>query len=77
MKRTVLVIGATGNQGNSVVRHLIKDRGFVVRALVRKLDSVKAKELLDLGVHLVRGDLEDVNSLVNAMSGCGEKYECC
>jgi uncharacterized protein YbjT (DUF2867 family) len=33
-KRIILVTGATGAQGGSVVRHLLEDGTFSVRALV-------------------------------------------
>ncbi len=68
--QTILVIGATGQQGGSVVRHLLKDGTFKVRALVRYVNSDKAQELLNHGVELVTGDLNDVDSLTSAMNGC-------
>lgn len=64
----VLVVGATGNQGGAVARRLI-ERGHKVRALTRKKDSHKAKELMKLGAEIVEGDLGDVSSLQNAMDG--------
>ncbi|MFX1477335.1 MAG: NmrA/HSCARG family protein [Promethearchaeota archaeon] len=64
----VLVVGATGNQGGAVARRLI-ERGHKVRALTRKKDSHKAKELVKLGVEIVEGDFGDVSSLQNAMEG--------
>ena len=33
--KTILIIGATGNQGGAVARHLLQRGQFVVRALVR------------------------------------------
>ncbi|ASS53993.1 SDR family oxidoreductase [Rhizobium leguminosarum] len=61
---TILVTGATGNVGRQVVEHLVK-RGADVRALVR--DPSKAEFPADVSV--VQGDLLDVDSLRNAMSG--------
>ena len=61
---TILVIGATGNVGGNVVENLIK-RGADVRALVR--DPAKAD--LPASISVVQGDLLDVDSLRNAMSG--------
>ena len=67
MKKTILVIGATGQQGGSVVRHLVNDGSFKVRALVRSLDKVKEHST---DVQYVVGDLNDVESLCNAMKNC-------
>lgn len=33
--QTILVTGATGNQGGAVARHLLQHRNFTVRAFVR------------------------------------------
>lgn len=65
---TVLVLGATGLQGGAVAREL-RSRGREVRALVRTPDSPAARRLVDLGVVLVRGDLDDPASVAAAMSG--------
>jgi len=64
----ILVAGATGKQGGSVVRHL-QARGFRIRALTRDPDSDKARWLKDAGVNLVRGDLTDAASLRPALEG--------
>ncbi|HWC95751.1 MAG TPA: NmrA/HSCARG family protein [Candidatus Sulfopaludibacter sp.] len=62
----VLVTGATGHQGGAVLRHL-RMRGFPVRALTRDPNQQKARDLAGPGVDLVRGDLDDRNSLVRAL----------
>jgi len=61
---TILVTGATGTVGRSVVEQLIQ-RGADVRALVR--DPAKAS--FPAGVTAVKGDLLDVESLRSAFSG--------
>ncbi|GAB3695688.1 NmrA/HSCARG family protein [Nocardiopsis oceani] len=66
--RTVLVTGATGTQGGAVARELLS-RGHTVRALVRDPDRAGAQELKGLGAELVRGDLDDADSLFRAMDG--------
>lgn len=63
---TVLVVGATGNQGGATARHL-RARGQRVRALVRDLTSPAAVALQEQGATLVRGDMEDPSSLHEAM----------
>jgi uncharacterized protein YbjT (DUF2867 family) len=67
-KGSVLVIGATGQQGGATVRHLL-ERGRTVHALVRDPDSVAAKALRVAGADLVAGDLDDPASLRTAMTG--------
>ncbi|MFE7840164.1 NmrA/HSCARG family protein [Streptomyces sp. NPDC057474] len=65
---TILVIGATGLQGGATARELVR-RGRAVSALVRDPRSAAARALADLGVTLVRGDLDDEASLRAAMEG--------
>jgi uncharacterized protein YbjT (DUF2867 family) len=65
---TVLVIGATGNQGGATARALL-DRGVAVRALIRDTHSDKAQALQERGAELVIGDLDDAASLVAAAEG--------
>jgi len=64
----VLVTGATGRQGGSVVRHMLS-QGWNLRALVRNPTADGAKSLTDRGVEVVRGDLEDPASLTNPLRG--------
>jgi uncharacterized protein YbjT (DUF2867 family) len=63
---TVLVTGATGRQGGSVVRHMLA-KGWKLRALTRDPASAAAKALIDRGVEVMRGDLEDPASLEKAV----------
>lgn len=67
-EKIFLVTGATGKQGGATVRHLLK-AGAKVRALTRKPDSKKAIELRNLGVEIVKGNLNDINSLEGAVNG--------
>ncbi|WP_347555733.1 NmrA/HSCARG family protein [Robbsia sp. KACC 23696] len=66
--KTVLVIGATGQQGGAVASAL-RQAGWPVRALVRDPHSAKAEALAASGVALVQGDLSDNASLRRAMVG--------
>jgi uncharacterized protein YbjT (DUF2867 family) len=68
--KTVLVSGATGRQGGAVVGHLL-ERGFPVRAITRDPERPAARALAARGVHVVKGDLEDVPSLRAALEGVG------
>ncbi|MGW1028274.1 NmrA/HSCARG family protein [Streptomyces sp. NPDC002577] len=67
-KGTVLVLGATGNQGGAVARELLR-RGWPVRALTRDPKSAKAQALVEAGAEVVAGDLDDPQSLDAALSG--------
>lgn len=66
--KTILVIGATGAQGGSVLRHL-RAAGWSVKALVRDPEKPTAKALAEQGVELVHGNLNDTESLIAAMNG--------
>ena len=60
----VLVVGGTGMLGGQVVTELLS-RGKRVRALVRPTSD--AKSLERAGVEIVRGDMMDPRSLLQAM----------
>jgi uncharacterized protein YbjT (DUF2867 family) len=67
-RRTILVSGATGQQGGAVVRHLLKN-GLQVRALTRHPDGAAAQALAALGAEVVKGDLNDRPSLDRGLAG--------
>ncbi|PSQ07882.1 NmrA/HSCARG family protein [Halobacteriales archaeon QS_6_71_20] len=61
---SVLVVGATGNQGGAVVDHLLaSERDFDVHGLTRDASSDAARKLADRGVTTVEGDLNDPETL--------------
>ena len=66
--QTVLVFGATGQQGGSVARALLH-RGWRVRALVRDPFSAGAAALAARGAELVVGTFEDRAAMRSAMAG--------
>ena len=72
-KRSVLVTGATGQQGGAVARALLS-RGHRVKALTRKPDSNAARRLVSAGADLVTGDLGDRASVRKAASGVGAVF---
>jgi uncharacterized protein YbjT (DUF2867 family) len=65
-KRPILVFGATGQQGGSVVTALRK-AGWPVRALVRDPLSSRSVTLRAAGVDLVQGSFADVDVLRDTM----------
>jgi uncharacterized protein YbjT (DUF2867 family) len=66
--KTILVFGATGQQGGAVAAAL-HAKGWQVRALLRDTDSARAKTLADSGVTLFSGDMADRGSIERAMAG--------
>lgn len=68
-ERVIVVLGATGAQGGAVVRSLIKDGQFKVRALTRDDTKEVAKKLSAQGVEVVKGDYTNVNDLDSVFKG--------
>lgn len=66
--QTILVTGATGNQGGAIARHLLQ-RGFTVRAFVRDPNKPAAQALKQAGAELLEGDLNDRTSLDRSLQG--------
>ena len=64
--KTILVTGATGQQGGAVARSLLA-KGQKVRMLTRSPE--KARELAAKGAEVARGDFEDPESLKEALKG--------
>ncbi|WP_443075298.1 NmrA/HSCARG family protein [Streptomyces sp. NBC_01483] len=71
--KTVLVTGATGNQGGATARHLLA-AGWRVRALVRDETAPAAAQLAAAGAELVRGNLDNRASLDAAIRGAYGVY---
>lgn len=65
--KKILVAGATGKQGSATVYELLQN-GFEVFALTRNPLSPEAEQLREAGAQLVKGDLEDVEVLKDALS---------
>ncbi|MBC7946854.1 MAG: NmrA/HSCARG family protein [Chitinophagaceae bacterium] len=61
--KTILVAGATGNQGSAVARNLLLN-GFRVKALTRNPSSPAAQKLAALNAEIVQGDLDSPASIV-------------
>ncbi|KFZ16051.1 hypothetical protein V501_02430 [Pseudogymnoascus sp. VKM F-4519 (FW-2642)] len=65
---TIVVLGATGQQGNSVVNSLLQNGNWKVRGVTRNLESEPAKKLAAKGVEVVAADANDESSLVKAFA---------
>lgn len=66
--KTILVGGATGQQGGAVARHLLQ-AGFAVRALTRDPGKPAAQALAKRGAELVEGNYLDPASLERSLDG--------
>jgi uncharacterized protein YbjT (DUF2867 family) len=66
--RIILVTGATGQQGGSLIRALAGSP-FTIRAMTRRPDSEPGAALKASGVNVVPGDLDDAESLRAALRG--------
>lgn len=68
MGKSILVIGATGKQGNAVVKQLLLD-GWKVRAFTRNKNNEKIASIDNDNLEIFEGDLSNQESLTNAMKG--------
>ncbi|KAL6886045.1 hypothetical protein GGI43DRAFT_431855 [Trichoderma evansii] len=67
----IFVIGGTGVQGFPIVKALVSDKKYQVRALTRNKTSDRANELLSLGnVELLQGTLTNEETLRDGFRGC-------
>ncbi|KAL9567013.1 hypothetical protein ACKAV7_008782 [Fusarium commune] len=65
-KKLIVIIGATGGQGGSVVNSFLNDPEWRVRGITRNPSSRKSKNLEVRGVEVVQADLDDRASLAKA-----------
>lgn len=68
-QQTIAVVGATGSQGGGLVRALLDDGEFAVRALTRNPSSKQGAALAEAGADVVAADLDDEASLDRAFDG--------
>ncbi len=69
--KIIAVVGAAGATGGGVARAILADSlgEYACRAITRTPDSTAALALADQGATVVRADLDDVDSLVDAFEG--------
>lgn len=70
-KKIIAVFGATGAQGGGLARAILQDPNseFTVRAITRAVHSDKARELQAMGAEIVSADVDNYESLKNALEG--------
>ncbi|KAJ5875429.1 uncharacterized protein N7473_012776 [Penicillium subrubescens] len=76
-KQIIVVFGATGKQGGSVVSSLLSDSAagkFHVRAITRDVTKASAKALALKGAEIVAADLSDGESIQKALKGAYGVY---
>ncbi|ETI20300.1 hypothetical protein G647_08334 [Cladophialophora carrionii CBS 160.54] len=70
MSKLIVVLGATGTQGGSVVDTFLGQSGWKIRALSRNANGAAAQKLKEKGVHeVVTATLDEVASLTEAFKG--------
>uniref|UniRef100_A0A060TED1 ARAD1D06160p n=1 Tax=Blastobotrys adeninivorans TaxID=409370 RepID=A0A060TED1_BLAAD len=75
MTKTLVVIGATGRQGGSVVQAVLKSLpSYKIRAITRDPSKEGSKKLEALGCEVVKADSSDAESLKKAFTGADALY---
>ena len=73
MSRLLVVFGVTGQQGGSVANYVVSDpelsKRFKVRGVTRDPSKAAAQTLQQKGIEVVKGDLEDEESIKQALEG--------
>ncbi|KAF7554214.1 hypothetical protein G7Z17_g3059 [Cylindrodendrum hubeiense] len=75
-KPLLVVLGATGTQGGSVLAHFLSlsSSPYALRGVTRSPTSSKAAALAARGVEMVAGDFDDPTSLDTAFKGASAIY---
>lgn len=78
MSKLVVIVGATGKQGGSVIRALLNDptarSTFKLRGITRDVTKPAAQALTAKGVEMVSGDLGDKASIEKAFKDAYAVY---
>lgn len=78
MSKLLVVFGATGQQGGSIVRYVLQDpvlsQMYKIRIITRNVNTEAAKQFGEK-VEVVQGDVEDVASLKSALAGAHTVFE--
>ncbi|KAL4862416.1 hypothetical protein BDV12DRAFT_190432 [Aspergillus spectabilis] len=67
--KIVTVFASTGSQGSSVVRSLLQNKNFHVRAITRKPESKAAQALRALGAEIIQADGWQKDEIAAAFKG--------
>ena len=69
MARVVTIFGATGNQGGSVARSLLRNTSFKIRAITRNPSSSAGRALASAGADVLKADGFKHSELLDAFKG--------
>jgi len=73
MPKLLVIFGATGQQGGSVLSHVLNDpvlsKLYTIRAITRDTSSPSAQALAAKNIEVVQADLESPSSLSSALKG--------
>jgi len=65
-RKLVVVVGATGQQGGSVVKASLHDNHYSIRGVTRNVTSETSRALTAQGVQMVEADLDNADSVLRA-----------
>ncbi|KAK1079392.1 hypothetical protein LTR33_006424 [Friedmanniomyces endolithicus] len=68
-RKLVVVVGATGQQGGSVVKASLHDNHYSIRGVTRNVTSETSRALTAQGVQMVEADLDNADSVLRAFKG--------
>ncbi|PNS15605.1 hypothetical protein CAC42_864 [Sphaceloma murrayae] len=78
MAKLLVVVGATGQQGRSIIQSVLEDpqlnKLYTIRGTTRNVDSNKAQALASKGIEIVQANVDDPESLRKAFSGADVVY---
>lgn len=74
MSKLLTVVGATGTQGLSLINAALKDGSYKIRGLTRNPSSEKAVALGKRGVEIVKADINNGETLVEAFKVRTSEY---
>ncbi|KFY10710.1 hypothetical protein V491_07517 [Pseudogymnoascus sp. VKM F-3775] len=74
MTKLVVIIAISGNQGSSVANAFPKDDGWKIRGVTRDPSKPASKALAGKGIDIVKGDVDDVDSIKAAVQGASIVY---
>ncbi|EJU01393.1 NADP-binding protein [Dacryopinax primogenitus] len=68
-KKLIVVLGATGSQGGSVINAFLANEKYAVRGVTRNTTSAASQALIARGAEMVQASMTDKASLVEAFKG--------
>lgn len=69
MSKLIVIVGITGVQGGSVAKTFLKDPTYKIRGVTRDPTKAESKALEAHGIEIVKGDVDDVETLKAAFKG--------